>query len=275
MELFPARSSVHPPIHNRRSRGLLIRLRDVDAARRGFEPWGLERDLSHADMELLRPTEGDRRRLRRVALVDGTALLALFFFAFVLPMVTADPLEGPILSPGVGVCRQMAETLHENPSGSGAVEPPALLDNGIAGAVDDGFVLIDGGPMELGDDPTSDRLRDAGFVRGFSGRWASPRGELFVEVTVLGDADEAEDYNTRVLGETCTEASEVFAVASVPGAVGMRWFTNQGLVDQISFASDEVHVFVAIADEDDEPDRRAAVTTAEGVAGFLLGSAPL
>lgn len=266
-KLFPARSSLHPPIHKRRARGLLMRVKKPEKALLALEAWGVVRTIHASDLQELRPTSSDLVRVKRLAFVDNAAIVGSFTATVVLPFVLADPISGPILSPGYGVCRQMGTLMDENPRPEGeSAELPALLDQTLADAVDsDDYTLLEGGPVDPTEEDSGrhgERLVDEGFQRGYYSRWASPRGSILIEVVQLGDEDDAEDYTNKVLGETCPEASSAFAVPQIEGAVGLQWFTNFGVMDEVVFERDDVHVFVAVASLTEQPDRQRAVQIA-------------
>jgi hypothetical protein len=260
LKLFPASASLHPPIHGRRSRGLLLRVKDPVGVRAALDGWGVSRSLGHSDLDPVRPTEADRRKVHRLAAIDGTMMAAVSVVILVLPTLLADPLEGPVLSPGIGVCRQMAEALGRNPAPEGAgTDSPSFLESLLPDELEDqGYFLIEGGalrPSAEEGDLFGERLREAGFQQGAFARWIAPGAQILIEVVELGSEDEAADYHEVTIGETCQDASHVFEVGAIPGAVGMRWFTNIGLLDQVTFTNADLYVYVAMAMKDEEPDR--------------------
>lgn len=271
MKFLPAQATIHPPVHNRRARGLLFRFKDPEVALTAFESRGLVRAITPDDLQEVRPSSEDRHRARRLVLLDNVLVVGIFVVLLGAPILFEEDFQRSFMGPGVGVCRQMNQEIESNPPPATEAQAPALLDQLVpSDLASAGYVLLEGGAVHPGgDDPFGERLRDAGFIRGYYSRWASPGGEILIQILELGGREQAESFAAGALGDICSDAGEAFAVPEVPGGVGLRWYSTRGLLDQVTFRRDEYYVFAATASKTGEPDRALAVSIAGKLASGL------
>lgn len=248
IKVFPARSSIHPPIHNRRSRGLLLRVADPGAARAAFEPWGVVRDITISDLSLIRPTEADRRKVVLLGRLDGAAIIALLGALLVLPVVVQDDARGSFLIPARGVCNQLDDVRIPQ-------EPVSLPDVAIMESLlpddpgDNGYFTLDGTSFSISDNDGHEFasvLDDATVENSYFKRWGRPNFSLYAEVYQVPEPSEASALLAALVGRACVDASETFSVSGVPGSVGMRWPSEQGIVDMTFFARDTYVFWIAV-----------------------------
>jgi hypothetical protein len=86
---FPSKVRLGPPIHKRKSRGLLMRVKDAPALREALEPWGIVRPITRDGLAAKAPPEEDRRKARRTAWRDNVILYALLLGQAAIPLVIA------------------------------------------------------------------------------------------------------------------------------------------------------------------------------------------
>lgn len=264
MKLLPARASLHPPIHDRRARGLLLRVKDPDKARDAFLAWGLPA-IERSHLEALRPTAADRRKVKILAALDGGLIAGVLGTTALLPFILARETNGNVLSPARGVCEQMEAALEAHPYEPVDVDPPALLDSFMPSEVDDRLVLLAGDRFNPADQLGGDLQRviaETSSERAYASHWASPDVDLYVELFQMRNSGDAAGLVTRMRAAICADANEVFAVPSVMGAVGMRWLGTAGIVDHIVMQRDEFGIWIAVIERSD----RSGIETARGVA---------
>ena len=68
---FPSKVRMGPPIHKRKSRGFLVRIKDAPTLREVLEPWGVVGPITWDGLAPHAPPEEDRRRARRIAWRDN------------------------------------------------------------------------------------------------------------------------------------------------------------------------------------------------------------
>ena len=86
---FPSKVRLGPPIHKRKSRGFLVRIKDAPTLREVLEPWGVVGPITWDGLAPHAPPEKDRRRARRIAWRDNLILYALLLGQAAIPLVIA------------------------------------------------------------------------------------------------------------------------------------------------------------------------------------------
>ena len=86
---FPSKVRLGPPIHKRKSRGFLVRVKDAPNLRAVLEPWGTVGPITWDGLAAKAPPEEDRRKARRSAWRDNVILYALVLGQAAIPLVIA------------------------------------------------------------------------------------------------------------------------------------------------------------------------------------------
>ena len=125
--------------------------------------------------------------------------------------------------------------------------------------------------MAAGRDDAADwvsNLQRDGFRRGLFRQWAlSGGGTLQAEVLQFPSHGDALAFQDWVIGGSCTNASDVFAVAGDPTAVGLRIDWPGGdISDQVSFVRGSRRYLAGVR-MGDAPDRDLVLSIERDVAG--------
>jgi hypothetical protein len=86
---FPSKVRLGPPIHKRKSRGFIVRIKDAPTLREVLEPWGVVGPITWDGLVAHAPPEEDRRRARRIGWRDNLFLYALLLVQAAIPLVIA------------------------------------------------------------------------------------------------------------------------------------------------------------------------------------------
>jgi hypothetical protein len=86
---FPSKLRMGPPIHKRKSRGLLVRIKDAPALEAMLEPWGIVRPITWEMLQRHTPAEEDRKKARRSTLRDDAILFLLIVGQAAIPLIIA------------------------------------------------------------------------------------------------------------------------------------------------------------------------------------------
>jgi hypothetical protein len=86
---FPSKIRMAPPLHKRKSRGLMARLQDPRSLREGLEPWGVVRPITWDMLDSHAPPESDRLRARRSMWRDNAFLFVLVLGQASIPVIIA------------------------------------------------------------------------------------------------------------------------------------------------------------------------------------------
>ena len=86
---FPSKVRMGPPIHKRKSRGLLIRVKDAAALRAVLDPWGVVKPITSEMLQAHAPPESDRARARRSMWRDDIILFGLLIGQAAIPVLIA------------------------------------------------------------------------------------------------------------------------------------------------------------------------------------------
>lgn len=266
-KIFPARASIHPPIHGRRARGLLVPLSDPEEAPVAFAGWALP-PITADHLFEVRPTDKDRKKVRLLARLDGAAIAVLLFTLLVLPLLLQDPATGSFLIPARGVCKSLDEV--RTPAG----DPIALPDVAVMSDLvpddpgDKGYFILDGTSFTLNDETQHEfaaifeerDLENAYFVR-----WGRPNFSLYTEIYDAGDPAAARDLQAALLGRACVDASEAFKVEGVPGSAGLRWAAQEGIVNMTFIARDDYVFWFALIETGSVPGKAELIEVARAV----------
>jgi hypothetical protein len=224
---FPSKLLIHPPVHKRDSRGLLLNVKEIDRAKEVFTDWGIFRPITMTDLGSLAPSLQQTRQAARLRRRDNGILITLVTAQVALPLLFVDNVhQSP--SPTPGVCDRLAAASEA----SAELDPPEggdqvlglgnLLPHGIEG----GYELSE---STGGDPPPSfDGLSSAaekrsleanGFDAGFYRRWRGAGGEVRGSVLSFDSAAGAAGFEAFLQGATCSAATDLIAVPEVAGAV--------------------------------------------------------
>lgn len=86
---FPSKVRMGPPIHKRKSRGLMARMKDPGALRAALEPWGIVRPITWTDLDAHEPSASDRARARRLRWRDDAVLVFIVLGQAAIPLLIA------------------------------------------------------------------------------------------------------------------------------------------------------------------------------------------
>lgn len=251
VKIFPARASIHPPIHKRRSRGLLLRIADTAAAHSALEPWGLTREITQTDLAEVRPSASDRKKVRLLRRLDGAAILTVTLALSVLPLLLQDGAKGSFLVPARGVCKQLDDV--RTPPGDDPELPEVAIMQRLLpeDPADKGYVILDATSFSVSDSDDhgfAAVLDRANLENSYYAKWGRPNFDLHAEIYRLPDASQADDLRAALVGLACADASETFTVTGVPDSVGMRWPAEEGIADMTFFARDDYVFWIAVVE---------------------------
>ncbi len=268
IKVFPAKATLHPPIHGRQSRGLLLRLKDAERAAKAFETrWESVRPIEWRDLEPLRPSAWDERKVRIISRVDDGAIVVIMSSAALVSLFVEAPFQNATLGPGTGVCDQAAQELDEDPPADVDVDSPSLLDSFMPTELEsEGFFLLAGGSFEPeGGDQFQQIVNDNDPERAFSSRWANGTEDLFVDIYEMDDRAGANQLAGDLVGAICVDANETFDVGQ-DGGVGMRWQGSEGIVDLVVLERDEFVTWIVVVERSNTNSVETAVEATELVA---------
>ena len=86
---FPSKVRMGPPLHKRRSRGFMARVKNASALSQALEEWDVVRPITWADLDAHSPPESDRARVRRLTWRDDAILFVVVVGQAAIPLLIA------------------------------------------------------------------------------------------------------------------------------------------------------------------------------------------
>lgn len=207
-------------------RGFLATVEDPAQALTLFQRWGVVRPITQTDLDLVTPSDAERRRARTKSI--AYVVLAVGFAFGARPLIDAilgpDPVCGREYYPFRSDDYSSAAII--TPRAPGTELAPLLLAmppagdfraEGVEGAIDlPAAATRHGHYWELGER----ELRKAGFVAGFLRDWNGSAHSLSMTILRFESSTGAKAFESWNVGLLDCIRYQAFAVPGVPGATG-------------------------------------------------------
>lgn len=282
VKAFPSRQVVFPPLHARPSRGLVIRLKEVDAARRALEDWGIVRPMVAEDLSA--PGATSLRRAHRLRMRDNAMLGVLILGQFALPLALAETEDlGP---PDVETFAALGRICEADPPPAPAYRPPSenlgellptrVSDGGAgwAGPRDRGLRLFFDSPIDTADAALFARtdvprwtseLLAADYRRGYARRWSAGGRVVFATVWEFSSPEDAQDFEAFARSDYCPFVQDAFLVPQLPDAVGMTLLYQETAFDQVTFLRGRYRFMLGLESKQPQADHDSILYLVEEV----------
>lgn len=271
VKAFPSKQVVFPPLHARACRGLVVRLKEVDAARRSLEDWGIVRPMVAEDLSA--PDAASLRRAHRLRVRDNAMLGVLILGQFALPLAFAETEDlGP---PDAETFSALGRICEADPPPTPSYRPPSEnLGELLPTRVSDNFRLFFDSPIDTADAALFARtdvprwtseLLAADYRRGYARRWSAGGLVVYATVWEFPTSGDARDFESFARRDYCPFVRDAFLVPQLPDAVGMTLLYQETAFDQVTFLRGRYRFMLGLESEEPQADHDSILDLVEEV----------